>query len=160
MNNKGIIKGCEQLASICNYRCCDHNIDYLDQPAKPIDSILLYPGEWEGVSADRKKHLIIVNEDFHGGKLAYCNRHCFDQSKCDPENNFKPLDCFTYPLLPQFVDNQLQFAKDFLRCPLTARPERLVEHEQSIAPIWELLTQYNQRISTWMKALSLKGYTR
>lgn len=151
----GQISGCRECSSICHYRCCDQS-----KPDAPDysheNAILLYPGEWEVVANETRRHLLITLDDFHGGKLAYCDKENFDQSQCHPEHNFKPLDCESYPFAPVIRDGELQLIIDSGRCPLPV--EQLAHHARYVLRRWQEAIDRNPAVAEWISALELLHY--
>jgi len=152
---EGGILGCSECSHVCHYRCCDQSRPE-DPDFGPENSILLYPGEWEGVREDIRSHLLITMEDYNGGKLAYCDRENFDQSSCHPERNFKPLDCMSYPFAPAIRDGELCLLIDSKRCPLPE--EQLQSHAIMIRRKWEEAIAENPAVADWIGQLSLEDY--
>lgn len=153
-NIGGQITDCVSLGHICSFDCC--NQDSPDEPTRPESSILLYPGEIEAVAADRRSHIVITLDGFNGGKLGYCNPTILNQSECDPERNFKPLDCQSYPFAPAFKDGSLILVVDRKRCPLGL--EALRAHYGSILEKWREVVRKNSNVRQWIEALDLNGY--
>jgi len=151
----GQIVGCTECSDICHYRCCDQS-KAGDPDFSHENSILLYPGEWESVAEETRKHLLITMGNFNGGKLAYCDRDNFDQSKCHPLNNFKPLDCETYPFAPVIRDGKLNLIIDSSRCPLPV--SQLENHAIYILKRWQEAIDQNPDVTQWISALDLPHY--
>ncbi|MDD4352144.1 MAG: hypothetical protein PHU71_04145 [Candidatus Gracilibacteria bacterium] len=155
--NKGYILGCQNNSDICHYRCCDQSTttsyDFCQENA-----ILLYPGEWEKEVKERKKHILISDDDNHTGKLGYCDKENFDQSQCNPLQNFKPLDCHSYPFFPVIADGKLKLAIDSKRCPLSKDIQQLREHYRFILNEWMRVVGNNEKVKTWIGNISLDGY--
>lgn len=151
----GVIDGCTACSSKCHYGCCSQLTP--DDPLfGPESSIMLYPGEWEGVSEAVRAHLRITLDNFREGKLAYCDKDTFDQSKCSPMRNFKPLDCQSYPFAPAFEEGNLILKIDAKKCPLD--PESLRGHYRVILMKWQEVIQRNPAVELWIQSLDLKGY--
>lgn len=153
-NIGGQIAECTALSHICSFNCC--NQDSPNEPTKPESSILLYPGEIESVAAERKRHIIITLNDFHGGKLGYCDPTILNQSECNPEKNFKPLDCRSYPFAPAFRNGALILLVDRRRCPLGLKALRA--HHGLILEKWKEIIQKKSDVRQWIEALDLNGY--
>ena len=151
----GVIAACRDCSSICGYSCCIHALP--DHPKfGPENAILMYPGEWDRATDRPREHLVITLDDFHGGKLAYCNREHFDQSKCRPDHNFKPLDCQSYPFAPAFEGGKLVLRIDSKRCPLAR--QHLHAHYHYILGRWNLAIMQNPIVAEWIKQLVLPSY--
>ncbi len=154
-NTNGKIDSCADCSHICGYGCCHQSLPH-ELDFGPESSLLICPGEVEDVTADVRTHIIITTEDFHGGKLGYCDRDNFDQSSCNPERNFKPLDCQSYPFFPTFVDGNLVLVVDSKRCPLPTRS--LFAHHDKVLRLWRNLVEKKPEISLWIQQLNLQGY--
>lgn len=155
-NIGGQITDCVSLKHVCGFDCC--NQDSSDEPIRPESSILLYPGELESVVAEKRKHIIITLNDFNHGKLGYCDPIILNQSACDPEKNFKPLDCQSYPFAPAFRNGDLILLVDRKRCPLGL--EALRAHHESILEKWREVVQKSFNVKQWIEALDLNGYEK
>lgn len=150
----GIIEGCIEGSKKCEFRCCDQDVPEDLKPIRPIDYILMYPGEYD--SEDPKQSHLEHIADYAGGVLARCKKECFDQSQCDPDVNYKPLDCRSYPLFPTLSDDGLVLVKDE-RCPLTTSDIDL-EHYEAVLDNWlEVVTHRPQTIA-WLSNLIMEGY--
>ena len=153
----GKISGCAEASEICGYRCCDQDKPTEDTVIRTEDYILMYPGEYNPDDS-RQKHLTPV-ASFSGGILARCAKECFDQSQCDPDVNYKPLDCRSYPLMATVADDSsLELVKDE-RCPLT-RSQFGEEHELTVLGAWQEVVSGNPAVIEWLSNLSLEGYTK
>lgn len=152
----GKIAGCAACSAVCGYQCCQQF-----KPGSPLfrreSCIQLYPGEWEQQSQEMRDHLDIVGEDQHGGMLAYCDPERFDQTRCDPSRNFKPLDCQSYPFAPMLRDGALVLVVDSRYCPLGR--EALTLHYQVIYDRWSNLLRQDARLTSWIGSLPLNGYS-
>lgn len=154
----GYIEGCQRCSQECHYRCCDQSqpgdIDY-----SPENGILLYPGEWEKAQGLFRQHLLITLADHHGGKIVACDRDSFDQSRCHPSRNFKPLDCQSYPFFPVMTEaGEIDLAVDTARCPLTRNLVGLKAHYEETLRRWRELAQNNEEVQAWIAAIHLPGY--
>ena len=90
----------------------------------------------------------IIDNDYHGGKKVICLRRC-------AEDDFKPLDCESYPYFPKFNQNgQIEFLKGN-KCPLLK--EELTEHRKTCLNIWQELLK-DQKVRVWLKKVVLVGY--
>lgn len=118
----------------------------------------MYPGEWDQEPNERKEHIIISDDNDHGGKLGYCDKENFDQSQCNPLQNFKPLDCHSYPFFPVIVDGQLKLSIDSKRCPLSKDIEKLRDHYRFILSEWLKAIENDESVKTWIESISLDGY--
>ncbi|MFH1284104.1 MAG: hypothetical protein ABIH78_00755 [Candidatus Peregrinibacteria bacterium] len=154
INIGGQISDCAPLSHICSFDCC--NQDSPSEPPRPESSILLYPGEIEAITTERKRHITITLDDFNGGKLGYCNPAILNQATCNPENNFKPLDCQSYPFAPAFGGGSLILLVDRKRCPLGLGALRT--HYESILEKWREAIQKNSYVRQWIESLDLNGY--
>jgi len=110
--------------------------------------ICLYPGEYEN-SKLNKNHLLILNEDWFGGKIVTCTRMCTD-------NDLKPLDCKTYPFFPFFDEKNDLFLKISPRCPLSK--DELKQHREKTTMHWKELIE-DKKIADWIKTVKLVGCT-
>ncbi len=153
----GKIEGCTECSRECHYGCC-HQLKAHDPSFGPQNSIMLYPGEWESVRGDTRRHLLITLDDYNGGKLAYCDRENFDQSACNPTNNFKPLDCESYPFAPAFEGNELCLHVDRQKCPLSV--DQLRAHYVTILAKWREVIGTNPAVEKWVRSLDLADYVR
>lgn len=135
--SNGIIKQCKNQCLRCHYKCCTFTTNF----------IVLYPGEYEKAEKD-KSHLKIVDENYHGGKKAVCTKLC-------TADNFKPLDCQSYPLFP-LIDSasKLRLIRGS-KCPLTS--SKLKKHEIFVIKTWNKLLQNNKTLD-WLKEVKLVGY--
>jgi hypothetical protein len=157
LENSGTISACSSCSNICHYHCCKQQLPRDGENPDPSNSLLLYPGEWETQSKERKQHIRIMANHV-GGKLGYCDAEKIDQSQCAPLRNFKPLDCKSYPFFPAFVNNELVLLKD-RRCPLTPENEdHLDEHYLIVLKTWKRLITENPQIAIWIMSLSLPDY--
>jgi hypothetical protein len=153
----GQIIDCYNHGKTCGYNCCKQSKP--DEPDfGPDNALLLYPGEYESAAATTRNHILIVLEDFHGGKLGYCDRDYFDQSGCRAESNFKPLDCQSYPFAPAIVGDGLVLMVDAKRCPLQRKTLEL--HYRTIMAKWNESIQKNPEIIRWIKKLNLQNYEK
>lgn len=154
MSETGKIFSCVEASAICGYRCCDQDVPVVDEDVNPMDYILMYPGEFNPADP-RQQHLTPVG-DYNGGVLARCEKECFDQSQCHPNQNYKPLDCMSYPQMPVPTDGKLSLVKDS-RCPLTAGD---IPPSQSSAIVqkWQEAILANRDVLGWLSSLSLEGY--
>jgi len=137
IQNFGIIKNCDNHISQCKCKCCKFDNNY----------IILYPGEFENTKL-KKDHIKIIDENYFNGKKAICVRPC----KID---EFKPLDCKSYPYFPKINGiGELKIIKG-TKCPLTE--EELVIHKKRFLEIWDFLLK-NEEIYEWVNAVDLIGY--
>ena len=153
-NNEGAIQDCKAKCDICNFDCC--NQDSPLEPIRPESSLLIYPGELEAVTDERRKHIIVTLDNFNGGKLGYCDPNILDQSKCNSEKNYKTLDCQSYPFAPTFKNGKLTLLVDRKRCPLST--EALKMHYKPILERWEDVVKKNPSVKEWIEALNLQEY--
>lgn len=153
----GQINGCRSQSGICLYNCCRQS--YPGEPGfGPDNALLLYPGEYESADAETRQHILIMLEDFHGGKLGYCDRDNFDQSRCDANANLKPLDCQSYPFAPSIIKDDLSLLIDTGRCPL---PRKSLEHHyKTIIEKWHAAIQKNPAVGLWIRNLNLENYEK
>lgn len=152
----GQIVGCKECSSICHYRCCDQARSADAPDFGPENAVLLYPGEWEAVSEEMRRHFIITMDNFNRGKLAYCDRENFDQSQCHPLRNFKSLDCESYPFAPAIRDGKLQLVIDSGRCPLPV--QQLDKHAKYVLKRWQEAMDKNPAVAEWISALEMPHY--
>lgn len=152
----GQIVGCKECSSICHYRCCDQARSADAPDFSHENAVLLYPGEWEAVSEEMRRHFIITMDNFNGGKFAYCDRENFDQSQCHPLRNFKSLDCESYPFTPAIRDGKLQLLIDSERCPLPV--QQLADHARYILKRWQEVIDRNPDVAQWISSLELPHY--
>lgn len=133
----GIIKNCNKYFSKCNYKCCTFNKNY----------IVLYPGEFES-SDQPKNHIKIIDDNYFGGKKAVCINVC-------KKDEFKPIDCSSYPYFPK-INNKgdISIIKG-TKCPL--KENELVNHRKKFLDIWNLLIK-NKEIYEWLENIKLIGY--
>lgn len=133
----GIIKACDKYLLICKYDCCKFTNNY----------ILLYPGEYEK-SKENKNHIKIIDDNYFGGKKAICFHIC-------KKDDFKPLDCRSYPYFPIINENgKLEIIKG-KKCPLTEND--LLDHKKQFTNIWNKIIE-NEEILEWLKKVELIGY--
>lgn len=137
IQNFGIIKTCNNYLSKCKYRCCSFSDNY----------IVLYPGEFEK-SKLNKNHIQIIDDDYHGGKKAICLRPC-------KEEDFKPLDCRSYPYFPRINEKDNIGILKGIKCPL--EEEDLIEHKKKFLEIWNDMIK-DRKIFEWLKKVELVGY--
>jgi len=147
---------CAKYAHICKYKCCDQSREKGER-IKHNNAILLYPGEYEAAKKYRK-HILVLKE-FNRGKLRYCDRANFDQSKCSDRANFKPLDCKSYPFFPAIIEGKLILLKDS-GCPISVTSEDLRRHHNEALSLWKSLVEKRPDITEWIKSLRLDGYVR
>ena len=137
MKNSGLIEACNNHAPQCKYKCCKFSDNY----------IVLYPGEFEK-SKLNKNHLRIVDDDYLGGKKAVCTKHC-------TKDDFKPVDCQTYPYFPKIDQSgniEILIGK---KCPLVRN--ELINHRKEFFKFWRNLIKNNQ-IREWVRNVQLIGY--
>ena len=133
----GKIKSCNNHIDHCKNKCCSFTDNY----------IVLYPGEYEEATGN-KSRLIITDEDYFGGKKAICTGYC-------TEDDFKPLDCKSYPYFPTInKQGDIKLLKG-TKCPL--QDEELIEHKQRCIEVWQDIIQ-NNNIFNWLKMVKLIGY--
>jgi len=133
----GLIKDCEKHVSQCKCICCKFDDNY----------IVLYPGEFETTKL-KKGHIKIIDDNYFGGKKAICLRPC-------NEDDFKPLDCKSYPYFPKINEKgELKIIKGS-KCPLNE--EELISHKKIFSEIWDYLIK-NKEIFEWLKKIELIGY--
>jgi len=135
----GKIDACKKEVLNCKYKCCTFSKNY----------IVLYPNELED-SKKNKSHIKIIDDNYHGGKKAICLRQC-------RKDDFKPLDCKSYPLFPFFNEvNDIQFLFGS-KFPLLSKD--LIVHKIYCLREWKnLLT--DDRIYNWLKNIKLIGYEK
>ncbi|MGX9725973.1 MAG: hypothetical protein ACTFAK_01250 [Candidatus Electronema sp. VV] len=153
---QGLISGCQKMSTTCQYRCCDQSKVTSDDFCQE-NSILMYPGEWEKQDSKKRDHILVSDDNFYGGKLGYCDKEHFDQSKCDPLKNFKSLDCRSYPFFPVFEEEILKLAIDE-RCPLPRDTEELRQHYRFILNEWRKITEESEEIRRLINKISIDGY--
>ena len=105
------IEACSNMSSICEFKCCNqtHNThSYF---------VIMYPGEYES-SQLPKEHIEILDERY-GALIGRCLYSIYERKNCNGNNNFKPLDCCSYPFFPSIKNDQLILKVDFVRCPLS-----------------------------------------
>lgn len=151
----GQIDSCTEGSIICHYRCCDQGKPS-DDNFDPEGSILIHPGELQELGTDRSKHILLQDEDFHGGRLGRCDGEHFDQSSCDPSRNFKPLDCVSYPFAPTIKGGDVTLSIDTERCPLSL--SALDEHALAVRELWRDVIASNPLVANWIEQLRLEGY--
>jgi len=142
----GIIKECKKYIPQCQHKCCTFHNNY----------IVLYPGEWEK-SKLRKDHLTIIDNDYFGGKKVQCRKgnHTLSLRPCNPEIEFKPLDCRSYPYFPQINSKgKIKIIKG-KKCPLTDKD--LAKHRKLFLKTWNSLIK-DKTIFEWLKRVKLVGY--
>ena len=86
----GSISHCQKAE--CDFPCCKRT---------GHKGIALLPGEWEQIRPEQRRHLLLLEADFHGGKLVACRAH--HTATCD--GGYKPVDCRLYPLWPRFDED-------------------------------------------------------
>jgi len=137
IQNFGMMQTCNYYYVQCKYRCCSFNDNY----------IVLYPGEFEN-SEGHKKHIKIIDDNYFGGKKAICLTPC-------KKNEFKPMDCKSYPYFPKInAAGKVEIIKG-LKCPL--KEEELVDHKEKFLKIWNDLIK-DKVIFEWLKNVELVGY--
>lgn len=145
---------CQNCKNICHFRCCDQSLEK-NESISPENSILLFPGEYESVSDKINKDHIEIRKNFFGGFLGFCNPNVLNQKVCSLNNNFKPLDCSSYPFFPAIVNENLELTADVKRCPICL--DELVSHYFKIKKLWENLSK-DKKIREWIKNIKLDGY--
>ena len=155
-HENGKIEACIACSSQCGFGCC-HQAKPGEPDFGPESSLLLYPGELDDVDPELRAHILIIQAAYNGGQLGYCDREHFDQASCDPSQNYKPLDCQSYPFAPAFIGGDLVLVVDDHRCPL---PGRILDaHYRSTLAKWQTVLDTNKSVRTWVEALNLKGYS-
>lgn len=152
----GNISACEACSHICGYGCCNQALPH-EADFGPESSLLLYPGELEAAIEASRRHILVNEDDFYGGKLGYCDRKNFDQSQCSADRNLKPLDCQSYPFFPAIVDGELVLKVDRKRCPLPA--EAVLGHYKAVLEKWRAAIAKNPAVREWINSFQLEGYT-
>lgn len=152
----GNISACEACSHLCGYGCCHQALPH-EADFGPESSLLLYPGELEETIKELRRHILVNADDFHGGKLGYCDREHFNQSTCDADKNFKPLDCQSYPFFPAIKDGKLVLKVDRKRCPLPT--EAVLRHYETVLVKWKELIAKNPETKEWIASFELEGYT-
>jgi hypothetical protein len=156
---KGKIFKCSVYSKKCHYRCCNQakpeDIDF-----SPKNSLLLYPGELKiACSQEKSNQHIVISGNYKRGNLAYCNFKSFNQSQCTIENNFKPLDCLSYPFFPFIINDCLELSIDVERCPLSNNFKILFLHYRYIKQEWEKVIFSIPEVKRWIKQIGLlDGY--
>ncbi|MBU0978389.1 hypothetical protein KKF92_01015 [Patescibacteria group bacterium] len=155
--NSGAIIACRSYAYNCDYHCCKQQLPLYEESPNPCNSLLLYPGEWESQNNERKQHIRLIANHL-SGKLGFCDPSRIDQSQCNAQANFKPLDCKSYPFFPVFIGGELTLLKD-TRCPLSIEnADNLDRHYKTVLNIWAKLVETNQQVEFWIISLSLPDY--
>ena len=137
IQNFGIIKNCDNHISKCKCKCCKFDKNY----------IVLYPGEIESTKQN-KTHLKIIDDNYYNGKKAICLRPC-------KNDDFKPIDCRSYPFFPKINERGVINILISVKCPL--KKEELVNHKNKFFKIWKLLTK-DKEIYDWINKVKLIGY--
>jgi len=151
-----LITWCQKQAETCKYWCCNQsNVWEIDDC--PENSILLYPWEVEHTSKSLLDCISIKNENFFWGKLWYCKKEKFDQSKCDEKLNLKSLDCQSYPFFPRIVNWMLKLAIDS-RCPLHINTNDLKFHHDIVYKNRSQLIKNDKSIAERISSISLPTY--
>lgn len=150
----GRISSCVEVSAICGYRCCDQDIPNGNEPVRPVDYIMMYPGEYD-VNDPTQEHLEPIGEH-NGGILARCTRECFDQAGCHPDRNYKPLDCRSYPLMPEVLEGGVLALMRDARCPLTLH-DIPPEHCAAMLQEWREVAS-DPDVLGWLSRLVLEGY--
>jgi hypothetical protein len=132
-----MIISCEKYIPLCKCKCCKFENNY----------IVLYPGEIESTKL-RKEHIKIIDDNYFGGKKAICLKPC-------REDEFKPLDCKSYPYFPMINKIGLMKILKASKCPL--KEYELVDHKIKFLEIWDLFIK-NETINEWLKKIELIGY--
>ena len=133
----GIIKDCEIHILHCKRICCKFYDNY----------IVLYPGEFEKTK-QKKDHIKIIDDNYFSGKKAIFLKPC-------KNDDFRPLDCRSYPYFPKINDlGEIEIIKSS-KCPL--KKEELTVHKKKFIEIWNLLIK-NKDISDWIKEIELIDY--
>jgi len=133
----GLIEACKKHAPQCHHMCCSFADNY----------IVLYPHEYETAKSN-KSHLQIIDEDYFGGKKAICVRPC-------SKNDFKPLDCRSYPFFPRVNEQGEIEVLRGRKCPL--KTEELVNHRREFLKVWRALIK-DSMLLQWIKNIELVGY--
>ncbi|HYC27811.1 MAG TPA: hypothetical protein VEB42_03330 [Chitinophagaceae bacterium] len=130
----------------CNYTCCTFN---------QSNYIVMYPGEFEEARqrGESLSHLVITDENYHGGKKAVCK--AVHGQTCD--NGYKPLDCQSYPLFPALENEDLSFIRG-IKCPLINSD--LIGHSLFVKNKWQVLMDVNNDVKIWLSKVTLVGYEK
>ena len=147
MNKKGSISHCKYTN--CRFACCDF---------QQGNFIGMYPSEWEFATGEGflTNHLKTIEKDRFGGRKVVCQAK--DCSTCD--QGYKPVDCQSYPLFPERVDEDGSIAvlQKGEKCPLVSI--QLESHSNWVKEKWAKLSKENPQIEPWIQAINFIGYTR
>ena len=146
MASDGKIPSCENAG--CGHVCCTF---------QQGNYIVLYPGEFEEAQNKRQSisHLVIIDDNYHGGKKAICKAKC--TSTCD--GGFKPLDCASYPFFPEAPEEGvIDFLIKGKKCPL--QRVHLQEHAQYVRTIWNKIIEVKPEVARWLAKVKLVGYSK
>jgi len=163
MNNLeffGLTDGCSRYADICQHKCCQQD-SACEGDINPGNYLLIYPREMDDRGDRICSHIKIVSGNFNGGSLGFCDAKKIDQSKCDIHQNYKTLDCRSYPFAPAFINEKLVLIVD-KRCPIVQEKElnrkNLDELYKKALLAWEQVIFKNEKAEKWIKSLNLSTY--
>ena len=111
VQNRLKITGCQQAvnAGNCNWDCCVYTSSYC----------LMLPGEYEAAleAGYRVDGYDIVDDNYFGGKkVVPASKKCCVGPEM-PENHYKTLDCWFYPVWPWLEQDEIKMIIGTL-CPL------------------------------------------
>jgi hypothetical protein len=152
---------CNKYSKICHYKCCSQDLPSKKKKIEPHNCFLIYPNEIAETDNKYKRHIKILKNNFQGGKLGYCNPEVINQADCNEINNFKSIDCKSYPFFPVFINNTLGLLIDS-RCPLfnisTADKKYLLIHYDLTIKLWKSAIKKNPKIKKWIMSIKLPTY--
>lgn len=152
---------CKRYSEICEFKCCDQD-GKSNAIQCPANCLLIYPGELDSVDVKFCKHIDVLCADYNFGKLGCCNGDYSFKSKCDIKNNYKTLDCRSYPFAPAVVNSKLVLLADS-RCPIilekNLNKEYLNALYAAVIAEWKYVIESNKKIIYWIKMLDLPTYS-
>ncbi len=155
-NEKGHLRISHCSATGCGFVCCEFDRNF----------ILMFPGEWERAEKagyDLSNLDVLKIDRFGGRRVRPKNKACCSSGK----NQWKSLDCASYPLFPilQSLQNEKQFSWicGGSKCPLTSVSSSyravLERHLIMVERAWLAEIRNNSSVAEWLASeVEMVGY--
>jgi hypothetical protein len=153
INTKHTLKiiGCQQAVNhgSCNWDCCFYSNSYC----------LMLPGEFEAAISlgYRVDGYEIIDDNYFGGKkVVPASKKCCVGPEM-PENHYKTLDCWFYPVWPIVKDEAIRMIVGDL-CPLrSASLDTVKAHARTIEKYVKILALMPE-VRTFLSKAEMIGY--